>query len=104
MRFRGAAFSRGEGCQQDAAKAAEWFKQAADRGDAIASDEYGMRLFQGMGIDCDKVAGARSKLSADAGWRMAWGHYAECLLAGESVEHNTEEAARYIRLAASRRQ
>jgi TPR repeat protein len=65
MTLLGELYRQGLGVRQDLAKAADWYRLAANRGDANASFAYGMMLLRGEGVQRD-VARARQLLEEAA--------------------------------------
>jgi TPR repeat protein len=49
-------YENGSGVQQDYAKAAYWYRQAAEQGDASAQNNFGRLLEMGRGVAQDPVA------------------------------------------------
>ena len=64
----GVCYGIGDGVAQDYVKAAEWFKKAADHGDADAQYLLGVFYNEGCGVTQDNVEAAKwFKKSADQG-------------------------------------
>ncbi len=98
----GLSLARGEGIKQDLAAAAEWFRQAADMGNADAQYQLGLLYGRGEGVSQDFVK-ARELLqkASMAGHPKAMYFYAEMHARGEGGPENDQEACIWYWLATS---
>ena len=88
----------------DFAKAAGYFKRAAELGDGNAAYSYAVQLKDGKGLALDTAESARwFKRAADAGIISGQVEYAIMLFNGVGVERDEAGAAKIFALAAARR-
>ena len=94
----------GEGVTQDRAHAAEWYRKAADEGDAIASRKLGFMNLWGLGVPQDPALAVESlRTAADDGDAQAhsWLAYMYSF-AALGVPQDRELAAEWFRKAVDR--
>ena len=94
-------YARGIGCEQDFAAAAEWYRRAADAGDAAGALGLGLLHENGLGVTRDRAAAAGwYERAAAQGNDMAATALALLQLDGE--QSNPAEAARLLAGPAAR--
>ena len=88
----------GKGVEKNGAKAFEWYKKAADQGDANAMDNVGLCYQKGEGVAKDRAEANRwLRTSSDKGYRLATLHLAISLGEGEGSTRDLPEAIRLLR-------
>jgi TPR repeat protein len=93
-----------ETTKSDFAKAADYFKRAADAGDDNGAYSYGVLVRDGKGVPLDTtLAAAWLKRAADGGIISGQVEYAIMLFNGIGVERDEEGAAKIFKLAAARK-
>jgi TPR repeat protein len=93
-----------EATKPDFAKAAEYFKRAADAGDDNGAYSYGVLVRDGKGVPLDTALAALwLKRAADGGIIAGQVEYAIMLFNGIGVERDEEQAAKIFKLAAARK-
>lgn len=103
----GVFYSRGEGVEKDAAKAAEWYGKVAclTEGDVAARSRALVKLAvlheEGAGVPKDETAAVEHyRRAAELGDASAQGRYAMALARGEGVEQDLAAAAHWYRRSA----
>jgi TPR repeat protein len=82
-------------------ESAQYYRLAADQGDAAAQFNYGLCLPTGEGVSMNWSESAKDfRLAADQGHADAQFKYGNCLATGEGVSMDLTESARHYRLAA----
>ena len=82
-------------------ESAHRYKRAADKGDPVAQNKYGLCLKTGNGVACNiSEAVQYFKMSADQGNADGQFNYGLCLLNGEGVPRDMSEGARYMKMSA----
>jgi hypothetical protein len=93
-----------DSAKPDFAKAADYFKRAADAGDDNGAYSYGVLLRDGKGVPLDTaLAAAWLKRAADGGIIAGQVEYAIMLFNGIGVERDETGAAKIFKLAAARK-
>jgi TPR repeat protein len=101
MTLLGELYANGYGVVQDDAKAAEWYKFAADRGDANAMFALAMFRLTGRAGPRDRDAGAKwLAAAAKLGHRTAAYDLALLYMEGELFPRDLNRAAELLRVAA----
>lgn len=86
---------------KQADKAADWFKKAADQGNAGATYYYGFLLLNGMGVNQDKVEGIKYlEKASQLGFPTADYQLGVLYREGNGTEKNEEKAFSYFKKAA----
>ncbi|KAJ1481523.1 hypothetical protein T484DRAFT_2022248 [Baffinella frigidus] len=97
----GMRYLQGQNCQQDTAKAVNFFAAAASAGDANAQFNLGVLYTQGIGVPQDHVEAARNfRLSAEQGDPKAQLQLGVCHVLERGVNASYSQAARWFRAAA----
>jgi TPR repeat protein len=98
---RGWDYYNGRGVEKDFAKAAEYYRKAADQGHALAQYNLGYAYSKGEGVAEDKAEGARwYRKAAEQGFALAQCNLGVAYRNGEGVAKDLAEAIRWIRKAA----
>jgi TPR repeat protein len=99
----GVLYLRGRGMPRDPAKAAFWFRKAAENGNTAGEVEYAILLFNGEGVAADERLAARYfRRAAGRGNAIAQNRLARLYAVGRGVPKNLVESAAWHLLAASR--
>lgn len=95
----GAELESGDNIDKNIFEAAKWYIAAAEQGEATATRNLGVLCLTGNGVEQDRAKGTELlRLSGEAGagaFRVGL-----CYAAGESVEQNYAEAAKWYKKAA----
>jgi uncharacterized protein len=92
----------GAGVPEDPAKAAMWFKRAADRGHPLAMVKIGLAHVQGKGVEMDFAKAAMwFKRAADLGQSAGMVDLGMLLAQGKGIERNDAAAVTWYRKAAA---
>jgi len=92
-----------DGVPRDYAKAREWLKKAADKGQAEAMDNLGIIYANGKGVPPDLAEAARwFRKAADKNVPEAMDHLAYAYATGKGVALDYQEALRFYRRAADK--
>ena len=87
--------------EKDEREAAEWFRKAAEQGDADAQFSLGAMLVGGRGVEKDEGEAAEwFRKAAEQGHAKAQGRLGVMLAGGQGVEKDEREAAEWYRKAA----
>jgi TPR repeat protein len=94
-------YAEGEGVPKDLARAAEWYRRAADRGLPAAQFNVGLAYAYGFGVEKDEAEAVRwFERAADAGHEMAQKHLGLAYLMGKGIEKDEARALMWLELAA----
>ena len=97
----GFLYDNGKGVEQNHAKAAKWFRLAADKGYAKAQFNLGVLYYKGAGVKQNHTEAAECfRLAAEQGYVDAQFNLGVLYYNGEGVEQSHTEAAKWLRLAA----
>jgi TPR repeat protein len=97
----GIMYTNGTGVQQDYAKAAEWYRRAAEQGHANAALNLGVMYASGRGVPRDRVEAARwFREAAERGDVHAQANLGYMHDNGIGVPQDHAEAMRWYRMAA----
>jgi TPR repeat protein len=94
----GLALAKGDGVTKDMAKAAEWYRRAADRGDRDAQNNLGVFYIQGTGVEKDLAEAYKwFCLAADGGSRGAAKNREQLalMLSGDMIKEGSRRAAAF---------
>ncbi|ACL62020.1 tetratricopeptide repeat protein [Methylobacterium nodulans] len=100
MTLLGELYSQGLGLRQDPAKAAEWYRLAANLGDRSAMGLLGMMAIEGRGIAKDPAAGRAWLEKAAAKGEPTACYNVALILLGTGVPEDLNRAAALLRQAA----
>ena len=99
----GYEYTNGRGVPQDYAQAMEWYRKAADQGDAQAKYNLGSLYSNGQGVPQDSAqAAAWWRKAADQGHAMAQYMLGLSCYNGQGVPQDFVSAHMWLNLAASR--
>ena len=97
----GLMYEHGRGVDQDATKAAEWYRKAAELEHPQARTNLGSLYYHGRGVERDLAQALRwYQMAADQGRAVAQTNLGSMYESGTGVEANAARAADYYRLAA----
>lgn len=97
----GNCYSRGSGVMKDSVAAVEWYRAAADQGEAEAMHQMFLCCRDGIGIDRDPANAAKwCRKAAEAGWAEAMADMAMLYVEGEGVEANRKAVYKWYRRGA----
>lgn len=87
--------------EREPQEAAEWFRKAAEQGNADAQYNLGMAYYKGDGVDRDRQAALMwFKKAADAGVALAQYNFGAMCIKGKEEDANELLGVKYIRKAA----
>jgi len=94
-------YERGQGVPKDRAKAAAWYRRAADQGFALAQSNLGNEYDTGRGVSLDYAAAAAwFRRAADQGLSSAQYNLGLLYEAGRGVPKDDAEASAWLRKSA----
>jgi TPR repeat protein len=98
----GILYAKGEGVEQDYAKAAKWFRAAGNQGVARAQYDLGVLYERGRGVPLDLTEAANWYLKgAQGGHPLAQYNLAVCYIKGQGIRQDAAEGALWYRRAAA---
>jgi TPR repeat protein len=104
MFYIGNVYLSGKGVQQNKAKAANWFRQAAEEGDADAQAELGYMYDRGEGVPQNKAEAVKwYRRAAEQGHAKAQNNLGIMYMKGEDVAQDKAEAVKLWKQAAEQR-
>ena len=94
-------YESGTGVEKDEAKAVQWYRKAADQGNADAQDHLGWMYVSGTGVTQDEAEAANwYRKAADQGYANAQLQLGLMYKIGSGVEANEAEAVKWLLKAA----
>ena len=96
-------YADGRGVPQDDAEAIQWYRLAAEQGDASAQFNLGLMYDNGRGVPQDDAEAIQwYRLAAEQGYASAQNNLGLMYMNGEGVPQDNVEAHMWLNLAASR--
>lgn len=96
-------YHKGEGVSKDAAKAAEWWKKAAELGDDFAQRNTGLAYSRGQGVSKDPVQAVDWwRRAAEQGNTDSQFYLGQALASGDGAAKNLTQALEWYRKAADK--
>jgi TPR repeat protein len=94
-------YANGQGVRRDDAQAAEWYRRAAEQGDASAQNNLGVMLANGQGVPQDDGQAVQwYRLAAEQGHALAQYNLGGMYNSGRGVVRDTVRSYMWMLLAA----
>lgn len=101
--YLGGLYYKGEGVEQDYAKAVDWFSKSADRGNAKAQTDLAQCYLFGYGVEKDAAEAVRwYRRAAAQGYAPAALNLAALISSGTGTEKNLQRAHMWATIAMSK--